>query len=118
MERPFVVTVTEAGYEDEEGVTWESKESIFFVGLLDLCGCYSEETYRRCWGVFATLCEAEEMIYYDALAKKVGIDEPQCEMILMLLNNADLLEHGVACRGSWPTGRGMQVYEFMTKGAD
>lgn len=104
------------GWIDGEGITWSDKESWLFSRLLDLCGCRLDETYRHVFQILETHYNAKgyEIPYYSDLSNNLHIAQTEVEIILMLLNNAGLLEHGTACRASWITEEGRTVFEWLS----
>ena len=85
-------------YLDPDGTTWNSYESSITIGLCGLCGCGRESIKDD---LIAIIRDTDEIV-------KIP-DDPYHELLLHVLDHADLLEHGTSIRGSWLSEKGRAV---------
>lgn len=94
-------------YIDEEGCSWESAEEWYVLDVLGLCGCCDTELYDDLLKVIYAFEESDGSLYYDKLP--IGGSEKYKELILHIMNDKDILEHGFSARGSWLTEKGRKI---------
>lgn len=69
-----------------------------------VCGCFSYAGFLADVLVLCAATEGEN--WYSKIAKRLESTDREIELALAILDKADLIEHGTAIRGSWPTGKG------------
>lgn len=108
--------------EDEDGISWPGGMRGMFEGkILGFCGCSNEEIIDDVINVFKCFIrdrKGEFNAYYTHIAKELNLDLKYVELILYLLDDKGLLEHGTAIRGSWLSDKGEEIakkYEEVFK---
>jgi hypothetical protein len=89
---------TKTEYIDNEGVTWGSYEDYVVTGLCGLCGCADSDIEED---LLAILRSPDGVIDIER--------DKYHELLLHVLDNADLLEHGTSIRYSWLNEKGREV---------
>ena len=85
------------------------------VAALDVCGCAQREVLEWVRDVLRAYKAPEVPLYIGGeirpaiLTELFPVDDRQLHVLLSFLDNANLIEHGVAIRGSWITDTGMRV---------
>lgn len=90
-----------------DDMEYESYLNYVVTELLNLCGCYNEVIADDIAKVLLTYNAQEyKGCYIDALGIQPLV---YAELILHILDHADLVEHGGNVRGSWLTSKGVEV---------
>lgn len=103
-------------YVDDNDVTRIREDDVpgvhswYFIEVMGFCGCYSDDLFSDIMAVLRKF-EKKPCLYYDA----INLDGPDKykEMILHVMTDKGLLEHGSSVRGSWLTERGKQVIKTI-----
>lgn len=85
-------------YVDPNGVTWDSYEQYVSIGLCGLCGCGRESIKAD---LVAILRDTDRLVDVP--------DTPYHELMLHLLDDKGLLDHGTSISGSWLTDKGKEI---------
>jgi hypothetical protein len=100
-----------------DGCEYEDLESYVCTGIFGFCGCVGESALRiidKALDHFST-CR-DKGTYWDDLVKEVfNGDEGSAYIVSSLLDNTELIEHGMAIRGSWLTDKGTEVHSDIKK---
>lgn len=78
-----------------------------------VCGCFSYAGFLADVLVLCAATEGEN--WYSKIAKKLNSTEREMEIALAVLDKADLIEHGTALRGSWPTSKGRELIKRINE---
>ena len=89
-------------YTDNKGVSWNSPQERFVIGLCGICGCGLDQIKYDIIQVFIDIAEDRQIK-----------DTKYNELILNVLTHADLLEHGTGIHGSWLTDKGKAEYKKL-----
>ncbi len=98
-----------------DGCHYDTIPEAAYGSFLELCGCGNPEDIHL---VLIEILQAqrddhESLIDIDKVAVIVEKNKDQiAEMVLHVLERANLIEHGTSVRGSWPTERGYQFIEI------
>ena len=83
-----------------------------------ICGCVDNELEGDLKQILLHYRDAREKedssVYYTVFIEKNGWQPKYVEALLTILDNAGLIEHGTAIRGSWITEKGI----FVANGGD
>jgi hypothetical protein len=98
-------------YVDKNGCAWDSEEDYFFMEVCGFCGCSDREILDDLLTILDKMANDRENCYYT----KLGIAGPEkyIEALLGILDNAGLIEHGTAIRGSWLTEAGGDICKLL-----
>ena len=92
------------GWEDpDENMFWDSPQDWLF-SKIGGCGCGTDEIREMVWTVFDNLSTWDDRAEHRDLVH---------ELILHLLNEHHLAEHGGAVFGSWLTDEGERVHQII-----
>lgn len=94
------------GYTDPTGTTWDSYEQYVTIGLCGLCGCGRNSIKAD---IIAVLRDTEQLVEVP--------DTEYYELMLHLLDDKELVEHGTSVRGSWLTDRGKEIQAELRRRA-
>lgn len=95
---------------DEDGVTWSSLESWFFIGILNGCGCgTSEELSKKGIELLKDIAIPERD--YNRFA--IYYNDSFWELFMHWFDSAGLTEHGTSIFGAWLTDKGKAVHEIL-----
>lgn len=102
----------EYGYIDKNGLSWDSPDEWVVMDLCGLCGCGDDSIKEDIIKVLIAIADRHDRDWPDDWEQPIK-DEKYYELILHILTNADLLEHGGSVYGSWPTDKGEEVLRII-----
>ena len=102
-------------YTDANRVFWKGDDNPgvhewYFVEIMGFCNCYDDNLFSDIMAVLAAF-EQNNRLYYD----KFNIEGPDKykELILHVMTDKGLLEHGSSIRGSWLTEKGLGIIKTI-----
>ena len=100
-------------YLDPKGVSHRSVRA-YVWNTLGLCGCYDDELHTHVFFILGKLWHArktDDYFYYDHKSEHHLLHE----LILHILADKNLTEHGGSVRGSWLSQKGADLCELLEK---
>ena len=103
-------------YVDDNRVTWTADDNSpgvhqwYFIEVMGFCGCYSDDLFSD---IMAVLWEFEKKPCLYLVAINLEGPDKYKELILHVMTDKGLLEHGSSIRGSWLTEKGKQVIKTI-----
>jgi len=90
--------------DERDRCSWDSPDEWLVIGLCGLCGCGRNDVKEDIVNIFCKIAERQdiEQTKYN-------------ELIMHVLDNANLIEHGTSIYYSWLTIKGEKVYTLIMK---
>lgn len=95
-----------------DGLSYENFRQ-YVLCLLGFCGCSADEPINDCIKAIKEYSKHDGTCWYEDLGIKG--EKKYLELLLAVLDNAGLIEHGFTIRGSWLTDKGKKIAEGLNK---